>query len=96
MKKFKMSMLISGAVILALAFSISVSAQQTLSLSDAEIASIAVTANQNDKARLIRAKTMLRKEVEKSYSADEIFEFNLIYCDAMVEKVMKAIKKPAL
>jgi hypothetical protein len=25
------------------------------------------------------------------YSADEIFEFNLIYCDAMVEKVMNRI-----
>lgn len=47
----------------------------------------------NVKVRLNRAKAMLRKEVEKSYSAEEIFEFNLIYCDAMVENVMKKIKE---
>ena len=47
----------------------------------------------NVKVRLNRAKTMLRKEIEKSYSAEDIFEFNLIYCDAMVDIVMKKIKK---
>jgi RNA polymerase sigma-70 factor (ECF subfamily) len=36
---------------------------------------------------------MLRKEVEKSYSAEDIFEFNLIHCGAMVENVMAKIKK---
>ena len=45
----------------------------------------------NVKVRLNRAKTMLRKEIEKSYSPTEIFEFNLIYCDAMVSRVMSAI-----
>lgn len=45
----------------------------------------------NVKVRLNRAKTMLRKEIEKSYSATEIFEFNLIYCDAMVDRVMNNI-----
>jgi RNA polymerase sigma-70 factor (ECF subfamily) len=45
----------------------------------------------NVKVRLNRAKALLRKEVEKVYTPDEIFEFNLIYCDAMVERVMKAI-----
>ena len=47
----------------------------------------------NVKVRLNRAKSMLRKEIEKSYTADEIFEFNLIYCDAIVDNVMKEIKK---
>jgi RNA polymerase sigma-70 factor (ECF subfamily) len=47
----------------------------------------------NVKVRLNRAKTMLRKEVEKSYSAEDIFEFNLIYCDRMVENVMTKLKK---
>lgn len=46
----------------------------------------------NVKVRLNRAKAMLRKEMKKSYSAEEIFEFNLIYCDIMVEKVMNRIK----
>lgn len=45
----------------------------------------------NVKVRLNRAKAMLRKEIEKSYSVDEIFEFNLIYCDAIVHKVMAKI-----
>jgi RNA polymerase sigma factor (sigma-70 family) len=45
----------------------------------------------NVKVRLNRAKTMIRKEVEKSYSSEDIFEFNLIYCDRMVENVMKKI-----
>jgi len=46
----------------------------------------------NVKVRLNRAKTMLRKEIEKSYTAEDIFEFNLIYCDAMVSRVMNKIK----
>ncbi|MBK9397922.1 MAG: sigma-70 family RNA polymerase sigma factor [Saprospiraceae bacterium] len=45
----------------------------------------------NVKVRLNREKTMLRKEIEKSYSAEEIFEFNLIYCDAIVDHVMQTI-----
>jgi len=47
----------------------------------------------NVKVRLNRAKAMLRKEVEKMYSPKEIFEFNLIYCDKIVERVMKRIMK---
>jgi len=47
----------------------------------------------NVKVRLNRAKTMLRTEIEKTYSAGELFEFNLIYCDAMVENVMKKINE---
>ncbi|MBS1729361.1 MAG: sigma-70 family RNA polymerase sigma factor [Bacteroidetes bacterium] len=47
----------------------------------------------NVKVRLHRAKSMLKKEIEKSYSAAELFEFNLIYCDAIVENVMKKINE---
>jgi RNA polymerase sigma-70 factor (ECF subfamily) len=45
----------------------------------------------NVKVRLNRAKSMLRKEIEKIYSPEDIFEFNLIYCNAIVDNVMKAI-----
>jgi len=45
----------------------------------------------NVKVRLNRAKAMLRCEIEKSYSGDEIFSFNLVYCDAVVSHVMKRI-----
>ncbi len=47
----------------------------------------------NVKVRLNRAKSMLRKEIEKTYNAEEIFEFNLIYCDAMVNRVMSEISR---
>ncbi|MBO9595575.1 MAG: sigma-70 family RNA polymerase sigma factor [Niabella sp.] len=45
----------------------------------------------NVKVRLSRAKAMLRNEIEKRYAPSEIFEFNLVYCDAIVAGVMKAI-----
>ncbi|MGH2643783.1 MAG: sigma-70 family RNA polymerase sigma factor, partial [Chitinophagaceae bacterium] len=47
----------------------------------------------NVKVRLNRAKGMLRNEIQKTYSPGEIFEFNLIYCDGMVSRVMKAIEQ---
>jgi RNA polymerase sigma factor (sigma-70 family) len=49
----------------------------------------------NVKVRLNRAKAMLRKELEKMYSPEEIFQFNLIYCDKIVLKVMSVINKGA-
>ncbi|HJY21500.1 MAG TPA: sigma factor-like helix-turn-helix DNA-binding protein, partial [Hanamia sp.] len=45
----------------------------------------------NVKVRLNRAKSMLRTQIEKMYSPEDIYEFNLIYCDAMVERVMEKI-----
>ncbi len=45
----------------------------------------------NVKIRLKRAKAMLRSEIYKSYSPEEIFEFNLIYCDRIVKNVMHFI-----
>lgn len=45
----------------------------------------------NIKTKLSRAKTMLRKEIEKMYTPEDIYEFNLIYCDRMVERVMTII-----
>ena len=45
----------------------------------------------NVKVRLNRAKMMLRKEIEKIYSPEDIYEFNLIYCDKIVNEVMKKI-----
>jgi RNA polymerase sigma factor (sigma-70 family) len=53
-----------------------------------EVANISET---NVKARLSRAKTMLRAEIEKMYSPADIYEFNLVYCDKMVESVLSKI-----
>lgn len=47
----------------------------------------------NVKVRLNRAKKLLRTEIEKMYSVEEIYEFNLRYCDGMVERVMRAIQQ---
>ena len=45
----------------------------------------------NVKVRLNRAKTMLKNELANMYSPEEIFEFNLIYCDRIVNKTMSSI-----
>lgn len=47
----------------------------------------------NVKVRLNRAKNQLKEEIKKSYVAAELFEFNLIYCNAIVERVMTEIYK---
>ncbi|MGV3761594.1 sigma-70 family RNA polymerase sigma factor [Parapedobacter sp.] len=60
-------------------------------LNVAETAETLHISNANVKVRLNRAKAMLRSEIERDYSPSELFEFNLIYCDAMVENVMKKI-----
>lgn len=45
----------------------------------------------NVKIRLSRAKLMLRRHIEKMYSPQEIYEFNLVYCNDMIENVMAKI-----
>ncbi len=62
-------------------------------LSVEETADVLTISTSNVKVRLNRAKTMLRKEIEQSYTSEEIFEFNLVYCDAMVNRVMQQINK---
>lgn len=41
--------------------------------------------------RNVQAKESIRKAIENLYQPSELFEFNLIYCDAMVENVMSKI-----
>lgn len=60
-------------------------------LSVAETAEALEISEANVKVRLNRAKTMLRKQIEKQYTSEDIFEFNLIYCDRMVQQVMTVI-----
>jgi RNA polymerase sigma-70 factor (ECF subfamily) len=60
-------------------------------LSVAETAEALDITESNVKVRLSRAKGMLQKEIKKMYSPGEIFEFNLIYCDTMVNRVMEKI-----
>lgn len=62
-------------------------------LSVAEAAEAAGISEDNVKARLSRAKGMLRDHIEKMYSKADIYEFNLVYCDRMVERVFSQIRK---
>jgi RNA polymerase sigma-70 factor (ECF subfamily) len=60
-------------------------------LNVAETSEAASISETNVKARLSRTKTMLRSEIEKMYSPEDIYEFNLVYCDGIVERVMASI-----
>lgn len=56
-----------------------------------ETAEMLAISETNVKVRHHRAKILLQKEIEKTYSPEDIFEFNLIYCDPMVDRVMEKI-----
>jgi RNA polymerase sigma factor (sigma-70 family) len=45
----------------------------------------------NVKVRLNRARAILQKKMEQFYSAADIYEFNLVYCDVVVQHVFKKI-----
>lgn len=60
-------------------------------LNVAETAEALEISEANVKVRLNRAKSMLRKQIEKMYTAEDIYEFNLVYCDAIVNRVMAQI-----
>ncbi len=62
-------------------------------LSTTETAEAANISETNVKVRLNRAKTMLRSEIEKMYSPEDIYEFNLIYCNRIVNFVMAELEK---
>jgi RNA polymerase sigma-70 factor (ECF subfamily) len=69
------------------------SLREITGLNVAETAETLNISESNVKVRLNRAKSMLRKQIEDKYTAADIFDFNLIYCDAMVSRVMNAINK---
>jgi RNA polymerase sigma factor (sigma-70 family) len=60
-------------------------------LNVAETAEALNISESNVKVRLSRAKSMLRKELEKIFSPEDIYEFNLVYCDSMVDRVLNEI-----
>ncbi len=62
-------------------------------LSVNETAELMGISEPNVKVRLNRAKNMLRDQLERTYTSKELFDFNLIYCDTIVNKVMERIKK---
>ena len=65
-------------------------------MSTIETAEALAITETNVKVRLNRAKHMLRGKIEAMYSPEEIFEFNLIYCDKITQRVMEVIIHQAI
>lgn len=57
----------------------------------AETAELLNVSQVNVKVRLNRAKTMLQQHLQQLYSSAEIYEFNRVYCDRVVNHVFKKI-----
>jgi len=62
-------------------------------LNVADTAEILSITENNVKVRLNRARHMLRGEVQKMYLPEDLYEFNLIYCDSLTRRVLAAIEK---
>ena len=60
-------------------------------LSSLETARAVDITETNVNARLSRAKVQLRRQLESWYPRASVYEFNLIYCDAMVARVLRHI-----
>jgi RNA polymerase sigma factor (sigma-70 family) len=69
------------------------SLREITGLNVAETAEILNITETNVKVRLNRAKNLIRSKIEKVYSPADVFEFNLIYCDAIVSRVMNKINE---
>lgn len=67
------------------------SLREITGLNVTETATLLNISEANVKVRLNRAKAILRSEIEKVYSAGELFEFNLVYCNRITEDVMQKI-----
>lgn len=59
----------------------------------AETAELLAITPVNVKVRLNRAKALLQKQLEQLYTSAELYEFNLVYCDAIVERVFERINR---
>ena len=62
-------------------------------MSTAETAESLLISEANVKIRLNRARHMLRKQLGAMYSPQDIFEFNLIYCDSVTNKTMRMLNE---
>jgi len=58
----------------------------------AETAAILEITVMNLKIRLKRAKALLRKELEHFYTHNDLYAFNLVYCNAIVKRVFESME----
>jgi RNA polymerase sigma factor (sigma-70 family) len=65
--------------------------RQVEGFSVAETAEMLNISQVNVKVRFNRSKAMLQKELEQFYTATNLYEFNLVYCDEMVSRVFRSI-----
>jgi len=65
--------------------------RQLSGMSTSETAESLDISEANVKTRLNRARHMLKKELKVKYSPQHIFEFNVVYCDRVVNKVHTVI-----
>ena len=87
------NVIVSALTSIPLEYRMVFSLRELNGMSTAETAETLEISETNVKVRLNRAKQMLREKVEKMYTPEDIFEFNLIYCNKIVNGVMKAINK---
>ncbi|MDB5283674.1 MAG: polymerase subunit sigma-24 [Bacteroidota bacterium] len=62
-------------------------------LSITETAGVLDITESNVKVRLNRAKVMLRQKIEDHYANVPVYEFNLVYCDKIVNNVLSQLEK---
>lgn len=67
------------------------SLREVTGLTVVETAEVLKISESNVKVRMNRARSMLRKELEKSYNPSDLYDFNARYCDGMVQRVMEKI-----
>lgn len=69
------------------------SLKELIGLSISDISELLQITEDNVKEKLYHAGKILKAEIDGPFPTDNIFEFNLVYCDGMVNKVMKNIKE---
>jgi len=90
----ELSYIIGNALIaIPLEYRMVFSLRELNGMSTAETAELLDISETNVKVRLNRAKHMMRQKLETMYSPEDIFDFNLIYCDRIVNEVMRVIKE---
>lgn len=80
----------SALIDLPLSYRMVFSLRELNGMSTLETAQALGITETNVKVRLNRARRLLRGKIEKLYSIQDIFDFNLIYCDSITYRVLRA------